>query len=177
MAYLVISTSLNIGSRSRIMAREALAQLEAQHVAVDWLDLAETQLPFCDAGDCYANENVQKVGTMIGNAEGIILATPIYNYSCSASAKNLVELTGQNWTGKVVGFLCAAGGPGSYMSIMGLANHLMLDFRSVIVPRFAYAQESAIDDDGITDDLVLTRIEELAQIVVRFHTGLNGTQA
>ena len=33
------------------------------------------------------------------------------------------------------------------MSVMGLANHLMLDFRSIIVPRFVYA-----DGDGWVDD-------------------------
>ena len=68
-----------------------------------------------------------------------MIATPIYNYNVSSSAKNLVELTGKAWTDKVVGFLCAAGGRGSYMGCMGLANSLMLDFRSLILPRFVYA--------------------------------------
>lgn len=172
MSYLVISTSLNPNSRSRIMALEARSQLSAQGVETEWIDLTETQLPFCDAGACYEDPNAQKVATIIENAEGIILATPIYNYSCSASAKNLIELTGQKWTEKVVGFLCAAGGQGSYMAIMGLANHLMLDFRAVIVPRFSYAQGEAFVNGEITDDSVHTRIENLAQDVIRFHTGI-----
>jgi FMN reductase len=37
---------------------------------------------------------------------------------------------------KVVGFLCAAGGKSSYMSVMRLANSLMLDFRCLIIPHF-----------------------------------------
>jgi FMN reductase len=172
MSYLVISTSLNPNSRSRIMAQEAIRQLSAQGVETEWLDLTETTLPLCDAGACYADPNVQKASSMIENAEGIIVATPIYNYSCSASAKNLIELTGQKWTEKIVGFLCAAGGPGSYMAIMGLANHLMLDFRSVIVPRFSYAQGEAFINGEITDDDVRARIENLAIDVIRFHTGI-----
>jgi hypothetical protein len=36
--------------------------------------------------------------------------------------------------------ICAAGGGSSYMSVMGLANSLMLDFRCLIIPRFVYAK-------------------------------------
>ena len=49
-------------------------------------------------------------------------------YEHAIALANLVELTGRLWENKVVGFLCSAGGPGSYMSIMGLANSLMLDY-------------------------------------------------
>ncbi|MFP6583523.1 MAG: NAD(P)H-dependent oxidoreductase [Candidatus Hydrogenedentota bacterium] len=172
MAYLVISTSLKPDSLSRTMARLALEDLQQCGVDTQWLDLAETPLPICDAADCYSDPNTQDVAALIADAEGILVATPIYNYSCSAAAKNLVELTGQNWTGKVVGFLCAAGGQGSYMAIMGLANHLMLDFRSVIVPRFVYAQGEAFSGDGLADDDLKSRIKDLAKTLVRFHSAL-----
>jgi NAD(P)H-dependent FMN reductase len=72
----------------------------------------------------------------VNSARAVIIATGIYNYDANAAVKNLVELTGDAWENKVVGFLCAAGGMSSYMSIMSLANSLMLDFRSIIVPRF-----------------------------------------
>ena len=69
----------------------------------------------------------------------MIVAAPVYNYDVSASAKNMIELTGNAWEDKMVGFLCAAGGMSSYMSVMAYANSLMLDFRCVIIPRFVYA--------------------------------------
>lgn len=172
MSYLIISTSLNPKSKSRLLARETQALLEKHGKDVQWLDLAETELPACDGASCYGHPNVPIVSEQIKHAEGILIATPIYNYSCSASAKNLIELTGQNWAGKVVSFLCAAGGPGSYMSIMGLANHLMLDFRSIIVPRFVYAQPKDFEDDAIADDSVRERLDELAQALIRFGTAL-----
>ena len=77
---------------------------------------------------------------LIKAARVIIVATPIYNYDANAAAKNLIELTGSAWEDKTVGFLCAAGGGSSYMSITGLANSLMLDFRCLIIPRFVYAK-------------------------------------
>lgn len=172
MAYLVISTSLHPESKSRLLARETQTLLKQHGVDVQWLDLLETTLPPCDGATCYGDPNVQAVSQKIKEAEGILLATPIYNFACSASAKNLIELTGKNWAGKVVSFLCAAGGPGSYMSIMGLANNLMLDFRSVIVPRFVYAEPKAFKDNAIVDDAVRTRLDELAVDLIRVASAL-----
>ena len=77
MAYLVISTSLNADSKSRVMAREAQKQLSNQDVEAEWLDLAEIPLPMCDGGDAYSDANVVDVGTRIEAAEAIIFATPI----------------------------------------------------------------------------------------------------
>ena len=65
--------------------------------------------------------------------------------------KNMIELTGSAWEDKIVGFLCAAGGHTSYMSVMSYANSLMLDFRCVIIPRFAFATSDAFDGERITD--------------------------
>ena len=90
-----------------------------------------------------------------------------YNFDANAAVKNLIELTGSAWENKVVGFLCAAGGMSSYMSIMSLANSLMLDFRSVVVPRFVYAVGEAFADGRIVDPKVTSRVAELAKETAR----------
>jgi len=84
----------------------------------------------------------------------------------------MYELTGSAWEGKVVGFLNAAGGDTSYMSVMSMASSLMLDFRCVIVPRFVYATGSAFRDGVVSDRKVAGRIDELAQELVRFAKSL-----
>ena len=84
----------------------------------------------------------------------------------NAVAKNLVELTGRNWADTVVGFLCSAGGKGSYMAPMGLANSLMLDFHCLILPRFVYAEEEAVVEGSIQDEEILRRIDELCRELV-----------
>jgi len=138
--YLIISASLRTVSLSRVMAetlRAAYAKLGAGHQLID---LREYVLPLCDGEACYEHPHVTTLSALIERARVIILATPIYNYDANAAAKNLVELTGSSWEDKTVGFLCAAGGGSSYMSIMSLANSLMLDFRCLIIPRFVYAK-------------------------------------
>ena len=170
--YLVISTSGNPDSNSRCMGRIAFGNLKRAKVQCTWLDISELELPLCDADACYTKPGSQKVSKAIEAADGILLATPVYNYDVAAAAKNLVELTGSAWEDKVVGFLCAAGGMNSYMSVMAFANSLMLDFRSVIIPRFVYATGRAFEDDELKDKEVGERIAELTAELVRFTEAL-----
>ncbi|MSU64710.1 MAG: NAD(P)H-dependent oxidoreductase [Opitutus sp.] len=163
MSLLIISSSLNSDSNSRLLAREAERVLRADGHDVTLLDLRDLPLPLCDGEKTYEHPNVLKADQLISHASGIIIATPIYNYDVNAAVKNLVELTGDAWENKVVGFLCSAGGPGSFMSIMGLANSLMLDFRCLIVPRFVYALGNAFANDAITDTKIAARVGECAR--------------
>jgi FMN reductase len=170
--YLVISTSGNPDSNSRRMARLAFKHLENAKVECAWLDISKLGLPLCDADACYAQPGAREVRKAIDGADGILLGTPVYNYDVSATAKNLVELTGKAWEDKVVGFLCAAGGMSSYMSVMAFANSLMLDFRCLIIPRFVYATGRAFEEDDLKDKEVGARIEELARELIRFTSAL-----
>ena len=173
-SYLIISTSGNPDSNSRRMGRIAFRHLEKSKVDCGWLDISELDLPLCDADVCYTKPGSRKVSKAIEAADGILLATPVYNYDVAAAAKNLVELTGSAWEEKVVGFLCAAGGMSSYMAVMAFANSLMLDFRSVIIPRFVYATGRAFEGDDLKDKEVGQRITELADELVRFTEALRG---
>jgi FMN reductase len=164
--YLVISSSLNPSSRSKILAREAY-RLLAQTQETEWVDLSEYELPLCDGGASYGHPHVKELAGKIRKATCIILAVPIYNYDCGASAKNLLELTGRDWENKTVGFLCAAGGRASYMSIMSFANSLMLDFRCLIIPRFVYAEGNAFEGDTISSAEMKVRIEQMVALAVR----------
>lgn len=172
--YLVVSTSGNPASNSRRMGRIAFDHLQKARVDCQWLDLSELALPLCDADACYTQPAARKLSKAIEAADGILVATPIYNYDVSAAAKNMVELTGSAWEDKVVGFLCAAGGASSYMSVMAYANSLMLDFRCVILPRFVYATGDAFDDEKLNDAKIARRIEEVAAELIRFTKALRG---
>ena len=170
--HLVISTSGNPDSNSRRMGRVAFAYLQKQNVDCDWIDINEMDLPLCDADKCYDMPVSKKLSTAIEAADGILIAAPVYNYDVAATAKNMIELTGSAWENKIVGFLCAAGGTASYMSVMAYANSLMLDFRSVIIPRFVFATSDAFDGDNITDKKITERIKTVADELVRFTKAL-----
>jgi FMN reductase len=170
--HLVISTSGNPDSNSRRMGRVAFAHLEKQKVDCGWIDITEMNLPLCDADKCYGMPVSKKLSAAIEAADGILIAAPVYNYDVAAAAKNMIELTGSAWENKIVGFLCAAGGTASYMSVMAYANSLMLDFRCVIIPRFVFATGEAFDGDNITEKKIIDRIKTVADELVRFTKAL-----
>jgi FMN reductase len=170
--HLVISTSGNPDSNSRRMGRVAFAHLQKQKVDCDWIDIREMDLPLCDADKCYGMPGSKKLSAAIEHADGILIAAPVYNYDVAAATKNMIELTGSVWEDKVVGFVCAAGGHASYMSVMAYANSLMLDFRCVIIPRFAFATGEAFDGERISDKKIAQRIERVADELVRFTKAL-----
>ena len=128
-----------------------------------FLDLQKIEFPICDGDKCYKEPIVDELKGYIENARSILIASPIYIYNLNAVAKKLIELTGQSWNDRLVGFISAAGGPGSYMSPMSFVNSLMLDFRCIIIPRFVYADKTCFNDNGDMNDILKIRIEELVE--------------
>ncbi|OYT70194.1 MAG: flavoprotein [Chloracidobacterium sp. CP2_5A] len=163
MEYLIISASLRSTSHSRAMAQRLTAAYAARQAPSALVDMRDYALPFCDGEQTREHPQVAALTERIAKARVVALAAPIYNYDVSAAAKNLIELTGSAWENKIVGFLCAAGGQSSYMSALGLANSLMLDFRAVIVPRFVYATGADFSDGKLVSPRVEARIEQLAE--------------
>ena len=166
----IISTSLNPESRSQDLAARCRDSLRERGVTVNHLDLRELDLPLAGSPGCWEHPDLAKLTTALEAATHVVFAVPIYCYDVNAAAKNVIELVGRAFTGKVIAFICAAGGQGSYMSVMGLANHLMLDFRAVIVPRFLYATKAAWSADGGLDPEIEGRLqllyEDMARIAV-----------
>lgn len=160
---LIVATSHSPKSRSRKLARVAAAKLKAAGVECTQLDLHDeaNTLPFAGSGAGWGHPNVARLSAITAEATHLVFAVPIYNYDVNAAAKNFVELMGKEaLSRKTVGFLCSAGGKGSYMSILGFANSLMLDFRCWIVPRFVYVSEDFGDEPPPEID---ERIDALVQ--------------
>ena len=153
------------------MAREMCNALEDKGVDFELLDLRDYNIPFCDGDECYDHETTILLRKKVEEAKGILMAIPVYNFNVSSSAKNFVELTGKMWEGKIAGFMSAASGKNGYMSVMGLANSLMLDFRVVIIPRHVYAEQVAFKN-GKIDKEIKKRIDELGKNMIRFSNAL-----
>ena len=172
MNVLILGCSLNPDSNSQILAREAAGIFESLGVAATVIDLRERALPVCDGETSDANADA--IADAVRAADAVVFAVPIYNYDVNAAAKNVVEHVGSAFEGKLVAFLCSAGGSASYMSIMSLANSLMLDFRCLVVPRFVYSTGECFRDGKIVSSDVATRVRKLCAEVVRLGRALVG---
>ena len=126
-------------------------ELEKHLHDVEFFDLQDNRLPMSDGDECYDLPEVLDFREKVKNAQGIIMAIPIYNYNISSGAKNAVELGGRMLYDKIFGFICAEGGKSSYMSVMSLANSLMIDFRCYIIPKFVYATKHHFDGKKISE--------------------------
>lgn len=172
MKLLVISCSLSPASRSALMAERLGEAARELGIEAELVDLRQVTLPFCDGDATYGDANVQKLAATISQSDAVALAVPIYNYDVGGAARNLIAMTGSAWNNKVVGFVAAAGGQGSYMSVMPVANSLMLDFRCVIVPRYVYASRGSFENGRLSDPAVEERLLRLARDLQRFSAAL-----
>jgi len=162
MHTLIIATSTNPNSRSQRLARRYADILDAAGDDHRLIDLRELPLPRSGPGGGKSEDaNVAALVAALEPATHIVIAAPIYCYDLNAVAKQLMELVGRSMSARVAGFICSAGGGHSYMSVMGYANHLMLDFRCVICPRFVYATKGEVGDDGSIAEGVDERLERL----------------
>ena len=162
MRILIYACSLSPNSRSALLAGALRNEVMRRGgYMVEVVDLRDHPLPLCDGQAATGGGAVERLAAQAEAADAVVLCVPIYNFGVNAAAKNLVEWIGRSWSGKPVGFMCAAGGQGSYMSVMPLANSLMLDFRCRVVPRFVYATWDAFDGDALGAEL-LPRVGGLA---------------
>lgn len=173
MKIAVVCCSLNPDSRSAALAEHLRQPLVDAGTETDWIDLREHPLPLCDGGAAYAHPAVGGLAARLAAADAAVLALPIYNYGVNAAAKNLIELAGRGLTDKPVGLVCSAGGHASYMSVMGFAAGLMLDFRCWIVPRFVFAHDADFGPDARPSPDVVDRLESLGRETARAAVALS----
>lgn len=144
----VIATSLNEDSRSQRLARAFTRLLKENEDTHELVDLRDLNLPLTGSGASYGHPDVIRLKQSVAMASHILFVSPVYNFDLNSAAKVVAEFAGREMSQKVVGFACAAGGQGSYMSPMSFANSLMLDFRCVIVPRFLYTTSADWQESG-----------------------------
>lgn len=169
---LIVAASLNPGSKSLIMANYAREALSRRGAENELISLRDLPLPLCDGTHGAGQDpGVKRLRKEVQASSHVLFAVPVYNYGVNAAAKNLIEHL-FNWScwrddewagiqGKTAGFLCAAGGAHSYMSVLSFANSLMLECRWWVVPRFVYAVHKDFNNGAIQEQKILERIELL----------------
>ena len=68
MKYLVVSCSLNPESKSKLLAHSIKENIESREGAVEFLDLAEKQIPFCDGDQVYLEPITIELAECISSA-------------------------------------------------------------------------------------------------------------
>lgn len=155
----VVSCSLDPASVSRRLADRAAERLRSAGHRGGVIDLVDAGLGAFDNDRVFGTRAFEELHRAISDADGVVLAFPIYNWAPSSTVKALVEATGATgngrraaWFDKVVTFVCAAGLPHSTMATGALAQSLMLDFKCVVNPYTAYFSERDWEGEQLRPD-------------------------
>jgi FMN reductase len=164
---LVVSSSLDPQSRSEKLARLCEEHLRSSS-EVRFVSLKDYPLQGLDLHDPLKSEVYRQLHEFVSNADGLVLASPIYNWACCAELKRFVEVVGTTppdgslkgaFYDKVISFVNSGGVPHSYMAFSGLAMSMMLDFKCVISPYNVYTT----DRDWEAGSLGATATQRLAK--------------
>ncbi len=174
----VISTSLDPQSRSARIAQLCVAKLERQGVPTGLIDLKRVPLERFDNDTVYRTPEYTQLHAQLARADGLVLCTPIYNWSVSSELKRLIEVTGSTppdgslrgaWFDKVLTFAGAAGLPHAYMAFGPLASSLMLDFKCVVNPYHIYVTERDWEE-GSLREAALARLDKALAVMLELTT-------
>jgi NAD(P)H-dependent FMN reductase len=181
--FLVISCSLSPTSHSALLAEQAVKNFKAEGQDVDFIDLRQYNLPLSNGheGSAYDNPQVKEIHDRIDKADGVIIASPIYNNSVAAVTKNLFELTshphktilsGKAWNGKVVGFMGASGGKASTYAFFPFLNSVTIESKIVSVPTFVMVSGDDFDDKNQFNPETGKRIDTVVKDLIRMTAAL-----
>src|SRR5271165_2393581 len=104
----IIIGSTRKGRFAPVVARWFVGQAERRDdMAVDVIDLADTQLPDVLSGE--PGPEVAAVTTRLAAADAFVVVTPEYNHSFPAPLKNAIDWHSREWRAKPVGFVSYGG--------------------------------------------------------------------
>lgn len=176
MRVLVVSSSLDISSRSEVLAKSYANLLSTLGTDAPFITLKEYPLPRFDNGsDILATATYRALHGAVSKVDGLVLASPIYNWGCCAELKRFVEVVGTNPLGenvrspffdKIITFVNAAGLPQSYMAFSALATSMMLDFRCIINPYTVYVDNSGWTGETLSEKAA-NRMQKSAEVMVQ----------
>lgn len=161
--------SLAADSVTRVALRETLQAARAAGAQTALVDLRDYDLPTFDADDQDAGD-APKLRAQLRNADAIVLGTPMYHGSFSSPLKTALDYSGfDEFEDTTVGLLVVSGG--------GFPTPALEHLRSVVRALDAWVlphqvaipnSHSAFEDDGLTDESLIERIETLGTDLVEY---------
>lgn len=159
MYILIVSSSQDPESRSRVLAHECVTAFKGIDIETKFVDLDELNVPNFDNDTIYKTEQFKFLHQVTAKASGIVLCSPVYNWGVCSELKKYIEYVGstdENNQGalfdKVITFVNAAGLPHSYMAHASMAASLMLDFKCIINPYNVYVHNRHWEDGKLSEE-------------------------
>jgi chromate reductase len=177
---LTIPGSLRKESYNRKLLKLAEIVLVASGAEVDPLDLKDFPFPLFNGDDEAAGlpDNVKAVKTRIAAADGILIASPEYNYTIPGPLKNFIDWTsrqGNPWSGRVVGMLGASNGPIGTWRMMPHLRASLSGLKAIVIPDQINVREAGKvwnDAGELIDEKLPAMVEKMVTEFLRITAAL-----
>lgn len=162
-------------SRTRVVLDVALAGARAYDPSIETevLELRDFDLEFCDgrASDLYNSDTLQAL-RLVEEADGYLVATPVYRGSYTGALKNFFDLVPNDPHGhdplrnKVVGLLATGGSDHHYLVLEHELRPLFGFFGAHVPARVVYASARDFDSQKKAQGKLIEELTQLGQEVV-----------
>ena len=140
----------------------------ADGVAYERIDLSDYHLSFADGRDFreYTDDTTKLVRKLI-EADGIIIAFPVYQASIPGVLKNLFDLLPPgSMASKTVGVIVNSGSSHYYEMVHHQLFPILYYLKMRVVAKYVFVTPDAFEGQTVRDDIVL-RIESLVMSVLQ----------
>jgi NAD(P)H-dependent FMN reductase len=161
--------SLREQSYTRLATREVLDAAETRGATTDLLDLRELALPVFDGDEREAGD-ADELTRRVGEADAVLLATPVYHGSYSSVLKNALDYCGfDEFDHTTVGLLAVAGGgfpsPAlDHLRIVGRSVNAWVIPHQVAIPHVSRHFENGV----LVDENLRDRVDTLGERLVQY---------
>lgn len=109
MKITIIQPSLRKDSYTYKLCKKIEIILQQKGMQVDFIDLREKDLQFCDGREIHEyNTWIQDQYSIMKESELIIMGFPVYHYEVSGVLKNFLDICGDAMTEKKIAFVVSA---------------------------------------------------------------------
>ena len=160
----LIQGSLNPDSKTSIILEETVKVLNKKKIKNEVIDLRKLKLEFCDGRDLKEyNEDLRNAYKQMENANGYVIAMPVYCYSVPGPLKNFLDITCGAMEKKFSGIICNAGGIMSYLASAELMKILSYEVHVLCVQPTVYSWGGDFKENKIINEKVINKISDMTE--------------
>ena len=160
--------SMRLGSHTKMALEVASQAARDSGAEVTTVDLAQWPLPLFDDGPSREDPMVLRFKAQIAEADGLIIATPVYHESLSGALKNAIDHLYEELRGKVAGLIAVCGGRvGSALALEHMRT-ILRETQTWIIPRHVpvgFSKDAFDENERPVDPGTEQRLEALGKEV------------
>jgi len=170
-----------VGSKTPTALKQVLDIIKEKNVEMDveLIDLADYQVQFSDGRDFRDyQDDTKNVIEKIMSADAYIIGTPTYQASIPGTLKNIFDLLPIDvFKDKVIGIVATAGSAKHYLMVEHHLKPILNYMKAIVVPKYAFLEETNYLNGQIVDDEVIFRLNRLADDTVIMIHAINAVLA